>query len=48
MTRCDRTRAWAALQGHYQAHGRDFDVREAFAHAHVPLCASDAVRTMPR
>ena len=31
MTRCDRTTAWAALQGHYQAHGRDFDVREAFA-----------------
>ncbi len=29
--RCDRTQAWAALQGHYQAHGRDFDVREAFA-----------------
>jgi glucose-6-phosphate isomerase len=31
MTRCDRTRAWAALQGHFQAHGRDFDLREAFA-----------------
>ena len=29
--RCDRTEAWAALQGHFQAHGRDFDVREAFA-----------------
>ena len=29
--RCDRTRAWAALAGHYQAHGRDFDLREAFA-----------------
>jgi glucose-6-phosphate isomerase len=29
--RCDRTEAWAALQGHYQAHGRDFDLREAFA-----------------
>ncbi len=29
--RCDRTAAWAALQGHYQAHGRDFDLREAFA-----------------
>ncbi|MBL8327522.1 MAG: glucose-6-phosphate isomerase [Rubrivivax sp.] len=29
--RCDRTRAWAALQGHYQAHGRDLDLREAFA-----------------
>ncbi len=29
--RCDRTTAWAALQGHYEAHGRDFDVREAFA-----------------
>ena len=29
--RCDRTPAWAALQGHYQAHGREFDLREAFA-----------------
>ena len=29
--RCDRTAAWAALAGHYQAHGRDLDVREAFA-----------------
>jgi glucose-6-phosphate isomerase len=28
--RCDRTAAWAALQGHYEAHGRDFDIREAF------------------
>ncbi|MBU6259843.1 MAG: glucose-6-phosphate isomerase [Burkholderiales bacterium] len=31
MTRCDRTRAWAALAGHYEAHGRDLDLREAFA-----------------
>jgi glucose-6-phosphate isomerase len=31
MTRCDRTEAWAALAGHYQAHGRGFDLREAFA-----------------
>ncbi|HVK32170.1 MAG TPA: glucose-6-phosphate isomerase [Burkholderiaceae bacterium] len=30
-TRCDRTQAWAALAGHYQAHGRDFDLRDAFA-----------------
>jgi len=29
--RCDRTEAWAALQGHFEAHGRDFDLREAFA-----------------
>ncbi|XVJ71021.1 MAG: glucose-6-phosphate isomerase [Rhizobacter sp.] len=29
--RCDRTQAWAALQGHYQAQGKDFDLREAFA-----------------
>ena len=29
--RCDQSLAWAALQGHYQAHGRDFDLREAFA-----------------
>ena len=31
MTRCDRTEAWAALSGHFEAHGRDFDVRDAFA-----------------
>jgi glucose-6-phosphate isomerase len=31
MTRCDRTEAWAALAGHFEAHGRDFDLREAFA-----------------
>jgi glucose-6-phosphate isomerase len=30
FTRCDRTPAWAALKGHFEAHGRDFDVREAF------------------
>ncbi len=29
--RCDRTTAWAALRGHFEAHGRDFDLREAFA-----------------
>jgi glucose-6-phosphate isomerase len=29
--RCDTTVAWTALQGHYQAHGRDLDLREAFA-----------------
>ena len=29
--RCDRAEAWAALAGHYQAHGRDLDLREAFA-----------------
>ena len=29
--RCDETPAWAALAGHYQAHGREFDLREAFA-----------------
>jgi len=28
--RCDETEAWAALRGHYEAHGRDFDLREAF------------------
>ena len=31
MTRCDQTAAWAALQGHYEAHGRTLDLREAFA-----------------
>jgi len=29
--RCDQTQAWAALNGHFEAHGRDFDMREAFA-----------------
>ncbi len=29
--RCDQTDAWAALKGHFEAHGRDFDLREAFA-----------------
>ena len=28
--RCDRTPSWAALKGHFEAHGRDFDLREAF------------------
>jgi glucose-6-phosphate isomerase len=31
MIRCDRTEAWGALAGHFEAHGRDFDLREAFA-----------------
>ncbi len=31
VVRCDRTAAWAALAGHFQAHGRGFDLREAFA-----------------
>ena len=31
MTRCDNTEAWAALQGHFEAHGRAFDLRDAFA-----------------
>jgi glucose-6-phosphate isomerase len=31
MTRCDHTPAWAALRGHFEAHGRDLDLREAFA-----------------
>jgi len=30
-SRCDRTEAWAALRGHFEAHGRDLDLREAFA-----------------
>ncbi len=29
--RCDDTVAWAALGGHFEAHGRGFDLREAFA-----------------
>ena len=29
--RCDQTTAWAALQGHFEAHGRDLDLRDAFA-----------------
>jgi glucose-6-phosphate isomerase len=28
--RCDQTEAWGALAGHYEAHGREFDIREAF------------------
>jgi glucose-6-phosphate isomerase len=31
MTRCDRTTAWASLKGHFEAHGRGFDLREAFS-----------------
>ncbi|HSQ73356.1 MAG TPA: glucose-6-phosphate isomerase, partial [Rubrivivax sp.] len=31
MKRCDDTTAWAALSGHFEAHGRGFDLREAFA-----------------
>ncbi len=30
MTRCDETAAWGALAGHFEAHGRGFDLREAF------------------
>ncbi len=30
-TRCDRTPAWGRLQAHYDAAGRDFDMRAAFA-----------------
>ena len=29
--RCDHTQAWVALQGHFEAHGRELDLREAFA-----------------
>ena len=29
--RCDATAAWAALRGHYEAHGRELDLRDAFA-----------------
>ena len=29
-TRCDRTQAFGALRGHFEAHGRAFDLREAF------------------
>ena len=29
--RCDRTEAWAALAGHFEAHGRTLNLREAFA-----------------
>ncbi|MEO7243924.1 MAG: glucose-6-phosphate isomerase, partial [Rubrivivax sp.] len=28
--RCDRAEAWVALRGHFEAHGRDFDLRDAF------------------
>ena len=29
--RCDETIAWTALGGHHEAHGRELDLREAFA-----------------
>ncbi len=29
--RCDQAPAWAALQSHYQAHGRSLDVRQEFS-----------------
>jgi glucose-6-phosphate isomerase len=29
--RCDRTEAWVTLRAHFEAQGRGFDVREAFA-----------------
>ncbi|MBQ0958106.1 glucose-6-phosphate isomerase [Ideonella sp. 4Y11] len=29
--RCDETIAWTALGGHFEAHGRELDLREAFA-----------------
>jgi glucose-6-phosphate isomerase len=31
MVRCDETVAWTALRGHYEAHGRELDLRQAFA-----------------
>jgi glucose-6-phosphate isomerase len=31
QTRCDRTPAWGRLQAHYDAAGRSFDLRQAFA-----------------
>jgi glucose-6-phosphate isomerase len=31
FVRCDRTEAWSALRGHFEAHGRDLDLRDAFA-----------------
>ncbi len=42
--RCDETAAWAALAGHWQAHGRDFDLREAFARdaGRVPALSFEA------
>ncbi|MGZ5186398.1 MAG: glucose-6-phosphate isomerase, partial [Caldimonas sp.] len=30
LPRCDATAAWAALSGHYEAHGRELDLRDAF------------------
>jgi glucose-6-phosphate isomerase len=30
-TRCDRTPAWAQLQAYYQSHGKQLDLRDAFA-----------------
>ena len=28
--RCDATVAWTALRGHFEAHGRDLDLRQMF------------------
>ena len=29
--RCDETIAWAALQGHFEGHGRELNLQDAFA-----------------
>ncbi|MEY4428827.1 MAG: hypothetical protein RLZZ182_1516, partial [Pseudomonadota bacterium] len=31
MSRCDQTVAWGALRGHWEAHGRELDLRAMFA-----------------
>ena len=36
FTRCDRTPAWGALKGQFEAHGRDFDVRFEVAFQRAP------------
>jgi glucose-6-phosphate isomerase len=42
--RCDRTVAWAALAGHFEGHGRDLDLIDAFARdpARVELLSVEA------
>ncbi len=45
MFRCDRTAAWQALRGHFEGHGRELDLREAFARD--PARAATFTHTAP-
>ena len=41
--RCDQTEAWAALEGHYEAHGRELDLRDIFTFTVDRTAAGGAV-----